>query len=750
MSTKCNYTRIASLLLAAIMTISALPFSAVSSYAADTKSSDTIAVARLAGDDRFGTAAAISTASREKADTVVIANGLAFPDALAGAVLANKESAPILLTARDKLSNGTLDEIKRLGAEKAYILGGTAAVSEEVGKTLTDAGLTVERIAGTNRDDTAALIAAHVCASDIAYLVSDASFADALSISPVAAIDCSPILYMKPDGTIPAETAKVMAEREVKKAYICGGEAAVGGSAESALSAIGISCERISGADRYATSLAIADRFAASFGGKSVSVATGTDFPDALSGAALSAKNKAPVVLVNEKNNTAQHDYISAKAPETLYVFGGVNAVSEETVKELIKKDTEAVKDHGVPVLNIEIDESKGTIEAMNSDNAHDTRCYGSVTLTVPEGFKGSYSESIPETLTCELDYIRGRGNSTWSAPKKPYKLKLAKKQDLLGMGKAKSWGLMANYYDVTMLRNRFTYYLADAMGLPYTSKSEPVEVVMNGKYLGLYTLSELVEEGENRVEIKADGVSDTDIGYIIAEAPYPDEEKYTFFTENYANFLIDYPEVDAEKDAETIEKIKANLAQVESAVFGEGFCDKDGISYAEYLDVDSAVDYLLIQELSHNADAFQSDSTYLYKPENGKLCFGPVWDFDNAAWGAADLSGKNFENYNIICTVWMKRLIQDPEFYKRVEEHWAVLRRLTLDAIADGGIIDQYSAQQEAAIKANYAAMDNYINADFETYKATVTYESEIKRLKDFVIARVGWMDANLPALIV
>ncbi len=109
---------------------------------------------------------------------------------------------------------------------------------------------------------------------------------------------------------------------------------------------------------------------------------------------------------------------------------------SEEAVTE------EALLSSGFPLLKIEIDESKGTIADMNQDPEHETRCYGGVRIDIPNGYSSEYENKIyakASSQTYVLDYIRGRGNSTWNAPKKPYKIKLGKKADLFGMGSDKT-----------------------------------------------------------------------------------------------------------------------------------------------------------------------------------------------------------------------------------------------------------------------------------------------------------------------
>ncbi len=290
--------------------------------------------ARIAGDNRIDTAIEISKKGWSSSDEVVIACGSNYPDALAGASLAKKLDAPILLSENDKINEAVLSEIKRLRAKRITILGGTAAISQGIEDELKKL-LDVERISGDNRNGTAAAIAAKLCdESDIAFLVSNKNYADALSISSVAALKNAPILYANPDGSIPAETMDALKRLGCATVYIIGGTQAIGAAAEKALN---IPSERVFGADRYLTSVEVGKRFNDVFPSSDIAIATGKNYPDALAGAAFAAKNGMPVFLVDEKMPADAADYLSALNSGSIIVFGGKNAVSDAIVDGFIK-----------------------------------------------------------------------------------------------------------------------------------------------------------------------------------------------------------------------------------------------------------------------------------------------------------------------------------------------------------------------------------------------------------------------------
>ncbi len=304
---------------------------------------------RLAGQNRYSTAAAISKASFEKTSNVLLASGASYADALAGVVLAKKLEAPILLTAKDTLSAETLAEINRLGAKNITILGGESAVSKAVEKTLTDKGLKVQRIQGNTRYGTAANIADKVSSDPtVLFFVYGLDYADALSVSPVASIMGAPIIYLTKDGNIEAETARYLAALKkkgcVKTAYVIGGENAVSKAMmQKAGNALGLTVDkqmiRISGANRYSTCTKVNSTFADIVKKDMICIATGLDFPDALAGGVLASLHAAPLFLVNGKASPSlskeQKEYLSAKHPNSMAIFGGTGVVPDRTVGEI-------------------------------------------------------------------------------------------------------------------------------------------------------------------------------------------------------------------------------------------------------------------------------------------------------------------------------------------------------------------------------------------------------------------------------
>jgi len=279
---------------------------------------------RIAGSSRYSTAVAISQEGWATSDTVILATGVDFPDALAGGPLAYKENAPILLTKPTSLSAETELEIKRLKAKKVIILGSKGAISLEVEAKLKSMGVAVERIGGSNRFDTAALIAKRL-PSNQAVIAYGFNFPDVLSISPYAAKNVVPILLTRTDK-VPAETLSAMSGKT--NTIIVGSTGAVNDSVMKQFP----KPVRYGGKTRFDTGKEIITKLPMGTG--KAYIATGRNFPDALAGSVLAARNNAPILLVNENDiPTATKDLITQY--DGFSILGSQGAVGEEVQKAL-------------------------------------------------------------------------------------------------------------------------------------------------------------------------------------------------------------------------------------------------------------------------------------------------------------------------------------------------------------------------------------------------------------------------------
>lgn len=292
------------------------------------------ATERIAGSDRFATAAALSAAMFDPGvPTVHIATGVAFPDALAAGPAAAFMGGPVLLVEPGRIPEATRSELQRLDADEIVVLGGASAVSDAVKDELgqfTDGP--VARIAGSDRFATAAATSAATFPphTPSVFVASGAGFADALGGGVAAAITGSPLLLVGQDE-VPGPTETELDRLQPESVVVLGGSAAVSERVEDRLADItGASVLRYAGADRFDTSVEISRGILEAFGASTVYIATGLSFPDALAAAGAAGMEPGPVLLVpGNCMTTSVDEEIDRLAPERLLVLGGPAAVSD-------------------------------------------------------------------------------------------------------------------------------------------------------------------------------------------------------------------------------------------------------------------------------------------------------------------------------------------------------------------------------------------------------------------------------------
>ena len=323
------------------------------------------------------------------------------------------------------------------------------------------------------------------------------------------------------------------------------------------------------------------------------------------------------------------------------------------------------LKSENVPSLHITT--QSGSMDAVHADKSHKEPA--GITI-IADG------EALMEGE--ELEYIKGRGNATWSFKKKPYNIKFEAKTDLFGMGKAKKWSLLANYLDKSLIHNTIAFDIANALGLKYTSKHNTVDLFINGDYYGNYLLCESVEVGKTRVDINdlegdtedvntkdldeysLGGAQESDYkelkagtqkwvkipnnpenitgGYLL-EYELPDryvDEVSGFVTNRNQTIVVKAPEYASEAQ---VKYISALYQEFEDAVFSETGYNSKGKHYTEYIDVESFAAMYVFQEYIKNLDAGLT-SFYLCKDKDSDVFVAaPVWDFDNSL-------GRNYDRY--------------------------------------------------------------------------------------------------------
>lgn len=305
-------------------------------------------VERHAGDDRIATAAAASRATWARADVVTIATAFEYADALAGAPLAAHLDGPLLLSHRDRLSEATATEVERLQASDAVLLGGTAALSEQVADDLRAMGVRVQRLPGANRFETAAQIAFNLPDSDEVFIAQgidpdpNRGWPDALSASGLAAAEVKPVLLVRSDQLPPETAGQLSPDVDVT---IVGGPASVSDSVAAAIDARAGTVRRLAGDDRYATSVDVArEAERRRVPNTTIWVATGRTFADGLVAGAAAGSTPGLFVLIDGQGlegSPTSRAFIEEQegAVRHLRIAGGVAVVTravEDHLRDLV------------------------------------------------------------------------------------------------------------------------------------------------------------------------------------------------------------------------------------------------------------------------------------------------------------------------------------------------------------------------------------------------------------------------------
>lgn len=327
---------------------------------------------------------------------------------------------------------------------------------------------------------------------------------------------------------------------------------------------------------------------------------------------------------------------------------------------------------------------------------------------------------------------IRGRGNSTWNYPKKPYAIKLDEKSEVLGMPKHKRWVLLANWKDRTLLRNDAAFWLSKHTGLDYTVKGQFVELELNGTHKGNYYLCEQIKIDKNRVNVGKGGV-------LMELDTYYDEVNK--FHSPYFNLPWQFKEPDEDElTQEQFAEFKKFVTELEALLMDEKRVRNH--EYEKYLDVDSAIDFMFVNELATNTDFYSSwpsagpHSCYMYKDKGGALMTGPVWDFDYHGF----LPGLANQWAGATKTLYYKALYKDEKFRNRMYEKWEeekpVLQKLPdyIDEMAE-------KIRLSEAINHNmWPIVNNPENGD-----ETMSHADAVERIKEGFTKKLDWMDKHL-----
>lgn len=330
---------------------------------------------------------------------------------------------------------------------------------------------------------------------------------------------------------------------------------------------------------------------------------------------------------------------------------------------------------------------------------------------------------------------IKGRGNTSWALfDKKPYRLKFDKKVSLLGEPADKSWVLLANADDKTMLRNQISFFVGKMSRLDWTPRAHFVELMLNGKYNGTYLLCEKIKVSKNRVNIGKDGL----LMEIDSYSRWESDSRY-FMTDHY-QYPVSIKEPEVEFYDETYCFARDYINKIDDVLFSDYFTDENE-GWRKYLDEDSFVDWYLVNEIVKNTDAEDWSSIFFnYKP-GGKLKMGPVWDFDLAFGNCEEkfeLQISTPEGFTTMLNPWISQLFKDPSFVKsvkaRYEYFYSQKERIFME-------INENSQYLKYAVVENNNRWHNLYADGWRNPVIWGNYDNEVQFMKQWLNTRMEWL---------
>ncbi len=324
---------------------------------------------------------------------------------------------------------------------------------------------------------------------------------------------------------------------------------------------------------------------------------------------------------------------------------------------------------------------------------------------------------------------VKGRGNSTWGYPKKPYRLKLNKKAEICGLGKAKNYVLLANHLDPTLMLNSVAFKTGRLLELPFTNHAIPVDVVLNGIYKGSYLLTEQIEVKENRVDLDENNSVMWEL-----DSYWDDEPKFKSTAFNLPVMVKD-PDLTTEQFEYWKKDFNAFTTQFAKEPL-------EGNSYVDMIDIESVAKFLITFNLVHNMEINHPKSVFLHKEGNGKYVMGPIWDFD---W-AYDYEGtsNHFGRYNTplfsssmngVGTAFFQRFLQDSRVKAIYKRTWQDFKNNKLDALLQ--YVDDYAVMLKPSVERNSELWEN-----------TRSFDTKVKELKTWLKNRADYIDSEVSKL--
>lgn len=441
---------------------------------------------------------------------------------------------------------------------------------------------------------------------------------------------------------------------------------------------------------------------------------------------------------------------------------------------------------NGIPTMMINVETNTDYYNLTESNDKAVKEIWSQATYAIVEGSTKTYNTKEAQgTLK-----IKRRGFTSFSSfPKKSYTVKLTDGVPLLGMESNKDWVLVANYSDKSLLRNYFAYNISNQMNTSWAPECNFIDVYITygstSDYLGTYLLVEKIEATKEKINIEEMTEEDTSIGAISSSSSMTKAlagsfvvELETFDRASSGDMLIQTsqyqlsvksPDKDyfaptanttnvsthnATKNKNQAEYIRTFFNVVDEMIRTDNY-DK----YEPYIDIDSFVDYYILNELAKNVDGNFRLSTYFYKDKGGKLKI-TVWDFDIAFGNCYYLEDSNGNDgsatsgyYIRTGTSWYQHMFKSYKFRDKVKARWEELRKGCLSDSNIASMLNQQASVLEKAANANFKRWDilgTYVWPNPSAIVACDTYQENVQYLIKWIQQRAAWLDSNIAKAVI
>lgn len=453
---------------------------------------------------------------------------------------------------------------------------------------------------------------------------------------------------------------------------------------------------------------------------------------------------------------------------ESLFINGvkaisGQSMIDMSSVLSVVVKSKTQCKEYSVNLICPQINKELPVVRLLTDQDSISRDEYKSIKAILynPKTDSYEWKEDSPDIR------IKGRGNSTWLLPKKPFRIKIPEKLSPFGLehAKAKDWVLLAHDMDKSLLRNHLAFSVArtlfndnDYQGMPYkvfTPASEFVNVYFNDDYYGVYQLTDQIEKGDGRVDVESLGTKQGDDpsiikgGHLLEMVYKVDDYSINFTTNRGIRIDHKYPKNDDHTVAQ-YQYIEQFVNEAESVLYSDTFTNKNE-GWRKYFDEQSLVDFIIAKEFVGDMDGYIG--TRLFKKRNyDKLCFGPVWDMDKA-WGndirvpfpdypptSSLMIFGGFRTPGNSTYDWFMRFWDDKELRKSVNERWKAKRDELVDLIMNE--IDTRKVAMSKSILANYKIWPYNEQLCLDASIPQIDYDAELEHIKQLTYKRVKVLD--------